>query len=71
MATNPTALTSVIDFLPGVKPYDNTILVELFPSGGSVRMVVTIDAHPDPKMTAMSTEGFTSQLRKLERRYQA
>ena len=63
------AITSAIDFIPGVTPYDNTILVELEPRGDSVRMVVTIDAHPDPKMSAMSAEGFTSQLGKLDRRF--
>src|SRR5262245_881822 len=34
------AITHVIDFLPGVQAYEFTMVVELFPSGGSVRMVV-------------------------------
>jgi hypothetical protein len=32
----------MIDFLPGVEPYESTV-VELFPSGKSVRMLITLD----------------------------
>jgi uncharacterized protein YndB with AHSA1/START domain len=63
------AITHVIDFLPGVKPYDSTILAEFFPSGKDVRMVVTLDPMHDEEFTRMSTMGFTSQLTKLDRRF--
>ena len=63
------AITHVIDFLPGVKPYESTMVVELFPSGDRVRMVVTLDPMHDEEFTRMSTEGFSSQLRKLDRRF--
>jgi uncharacterized protein YndB with AHSA1/START domain len=63
------AITTVIDFLPGVEPYQSTMVVELFPSGGNVRMVVTLDPMHDEETTRMSTLGFTSQLTKLERRF--
>jgi uncharacterized protein YndB with AHSA1/START domain len=63
------ALTHVIDFLPGVKPYENTMAVELFPSGDSVRMVVTLSPMHDPDFTKMQKEGFTSQLTKLDKRF--
>jgi uncharacterized protein YndB with AHSA1/START domain len=63
------AITHVIDFLPGVAAYDSTMVVEFFPSGPEVRMVVTLDAMHNEELTRMSTEGFTSQLRKLERRF--
>jgi len=63
------AITHVIDFLPGVKPYDSTMVVELFPSGDSVRMRVTLDPMHNEEFTKMSTEGFTSQLGKLDRRF--
>jgi uncharacterized protein YndB with AHSA1/START domain len=63
------AITHVIDFLPGVKPYDSTMVVEFFPSGGSVRMVVTLDLMHTEEFTKMATIGFTSQLGKLDRRF--
>jgi len=64
------ALTHVIDFLPGVKPYDSTMVLELFPSGNSVRMVVTLTPMHDARFTQMQIEGFTSQLTKLDKRFQ-
>ena len=63
------AITSVIDFLPGVIPYESTIVAEFFPSGDTVRMVVTLDPMHDEEFTKMQTAGFTSQLSKLDRRY--
>jgi uncharacterized protein YndB with AHSA1/START domain len=65
------AITSAIDFLPGVKPYESTIGVDFFSSGESVRMVVTLDPMHDQEFTKMSTMGFTSQLTKLDRRFGA
>jgi hypothetical protein len=59
----------VIDFLPGVKSYEGTMVVEFFPSGESVRMVVTLDPMHDDQFTKMSTMGFASQLTKLDRRF--
>jgi uncharacterized protein YndB with AHSA1/START domain len=64
------ALTHIIDFLPGVKPYDSTMVLELFPSGSSVRMVVTLTPMHDDQFTKMQVEGFTSQLTKLDKRFQ-
>jgi uncharacterized protein YndB with AHSA1/START domain len=64
------ALTHIIDFLPGVKPYDSTMVLELFPSGSSVRMVVTLTPMHDDRFTQMQIEGFTSQLSKLDKRFQ-
>jgi len=63
------AITHVIDFLPGVKPYDSTMVVEFFPAGESVRMVVTLDPMHNEEFTRMSTMGFTSQLTKLDKRF--
>jgi uncharacterized protein YndB with AHSA1/START domain len=63
------AITTVIDFLPGVDLYESTIGVNFFPSGKSVRMVVTLDPMHDEGFTKMSTMGFTSQLTKLDRRF--
>ena len=65
------AITSVIDFLPGVIPYESTIVAEFFPSGETVRMVVTLDPMHNEEFTKMQTGGFTSQLSKLDKRYGA
>lgn len=65
------AITHVIDFLPGVTPYESTITVQLFAHGPSVRMVVTLSPMHDELFTKMQLEGFSSQLGKLDRRYAA
>jgi uncharacterized protein YndB with AHSA1/START domain len=62
-------LTSVIDFLPGVAPYENDIAVDFSASGPSVQMVVTLDAMHADEFTKMQEEGFTSQLTKLDQRF--
>lgn len=62
-------LTHLIDFLPGVKPYESTMVMELFPSGKSVRVVVTLSPMHNPEFTEMQKEGFTSQLTKLDKRF--
>ena len=64
------SITHIIDFLPGVKPYESTILVEFFPSGESVHMVITLDPMHDQEFTKMSTMGMTSQLTKLDKRFE-
>lgn len=63
-------LSQIIDFLPGVEPYNSTIEVEFFPAGeGHVRMVVTLWPMHDAETSAMQKEGFLSQLSKLDERY--
>jgi len=62
-------LVHVIDFLPGVSPYESTIVVEFIPSGEFVRMVVTLHPMHDEEFSKMQRMGFTSQLSKLDRRY--
>jgi len=62
-------LTHLIDFLPGVKPYESTIVMELFPSGNSVRVVVTLSPMHNPEFSEMQKQGFTSQLTKLDKRF--
>lgn len=59
------SLRHVIDFLPGVKPYDNDTTVEFFTEGATVRMVVRITPYHDELFTRMATEGWTSQLTKV------
>ncbi|MGE4430609.1 MAG: SRPBCC domain-containing protein [Sphingobium sp.] len=63
-------LTQIIDFLPGVAPYDSVTTVDFLPlADGRVRMVVTLSQMHDAATTAMQKEGFLSQLEKLDRRY--
>ena len=63
------SITHVIDFLPGVKPYESTIVTELIPSGDSVRMVITLEPLHSDDFTKMSMRGWTGQLAKLDRRF--
>ena len=62
-------LRSVIDFLPGVEPYENDIAVEFTPIGDSVRMIVTVHAYHSEDFTKMAVQGMTSQLTKLDQRF--
>lgn len=63
-------LTQLIDFLPGVEPYDSTIEVDLFPAGeGRVRMVITSSRMHDAQTTEMQSQGMASQVSKLDQRY--
>lgn len=62
-------LTNLIDFLPGVEPYESNIAVDLSAAGDTVRMVVTLDGMHDEHWTEMQKQGFTSQLTKLDRRF--
>jgi uncharacterized protein YndB with AHSA1/START domain len=64
------AITHLIDFLPGVNPYESTIAAAFFRSGESVRMVMTLEPMHDEEFTKMSTMGFTSQLTKLDKRFE-
>ena len=63
------ALTHLIDFIPGVSPYESTMVAEFIESNDDVRMVVTMDPMHDEEFTKMSTVGFTSQLSKLDERF--
>jgi uncharacterized protein YndB with AHSA1/START domain len=65
------AVTTVVDFVPGVPSYDSTMTVDFVPSGDRVRMAVTLSPMHDEQMTRMSVMGFTSQISKLDRRFPA
>lgn len=62
-------LTNMIDFLPGVPPYKNDIVVDFIELGDQVRMVVTLEALHSEEFSKMQKEGFTSQLTKLDGRF--
>jgi uncharacterized protein YndB with AHSA1/START domain len=63
-------LTQMIDFLPGVEPYESTIMVDFFPSGEWVRMVVTLSPMHDEEFTKMAAAGLESQFRNLDKLFQ-
>jgi uncharacterized protein YndB with AHSA1/START domain len=58
------AMTHMMDFLPGVPPYENTMVVELFPTGGSVRMAVTLTPMHDGDFSQMQREGLNQPAHK-------
>jgi uncharacterized protein YndB with AHSA1/START domain len=62
-------ITNVIDFLPGVEPYESEIAVDFFTLSDRVRMVVTLDPMHTEAFTRMQEQGFTSQLGKLDARF--
>lgn len=51
-----------MDFIPGVEPYPYNMVVELLAEGERIRMVVTVDAHPDAERTRLANETFAKQL---------
>ncbi len=63
-------LTHVMDFVPGVKPYEQMIAVDFFPAGDAVRMVTSIAPLHDEVFTQTSVRVFTDQLEMLEQRFQ-
>jgi uncharacterized protein YndB with AHSA1/START domain len=58
-------IRSVIDFLPGVTPYENDVLVEFAVAGARVTMVIAVHQHHDEHFTKMAAMGWESQLGKL------
>jgi uncharacterized protein YndB with AHSA1/START domain len=63
-------LTHVIDFVPGVKPYEQMIAVDFFPAGATVRMVTTIEPLHSDEFTETSVRVFNKQLEMLDARFQ-
>jgi uncharacterized protein YndB with AHSA1/START domain len=61
------AYTHAVDFVPGVEAYEVVTLVELQPSGDSVRLLLTLDAMHDEMWTERMAKGWESELGKLER----
>jgi hypothetical protein len=63
-------LAIMMDFLPGVAPYEGTLAVDFIPSGESVRMVVTLSPMHDEDFTKKASQGLTSQFRNLDKIFQ-
>jgi uncharacterized protein YndB with AHSA1/START domain len=53
------------DFVPGVRPYDVSTVLELHVDSRTVRMVLTFDAMHDEQWTQMAVMGWESQLGKF------
>jgi uncharacterized protein YndB with AHSA1/START domain len=65
------AFCILMDFLPDVAQYESTLMVDFFPSGKWVRMVVTQSPMHDEKFTKMAAEGLASQFRNLDKLFQS
>jgi uncharacterized protein YndB with AHSA1/START domain len=64
------AFQSVVDFIPGVQPYNVAHLVELYRVGKDhVRMVLSMDAMHSEEWTERARAGWEGQLTKLDTRF--
>lgn len=63
------SLTTLIDFLPGVRPYEHTVTVDFSSLRERARMVVTLEPMHSDEFTALIASEFTSQLTKLDGRF--
>ena len=59
------AIRHVIDFFPNVAAYNNDMRIEFSSEGESARMLITVDAHPNPFFTQQAKAGMLSQLNKV------
>lgn len=64
-------INHLIDFLPGVPPYDSLAEVDFHVEGDHVRMVISLTPMHNAEFTAMAGEGWASQLTKLDTRFGA
>jgi len=62
-------ITNVIDFIPEIASYESQIAVDFDVQADHVRMIVTLDAMHTDEMTRLQEQGFTSQLTKLDSRF--
>ena len=62
------AYRQMVDFVPGVEPYQIETLLELHTvEGGGTRLVLTFDAMHDDRWTQLARMGHESELERLER----
>ncbi len=59
------AFTHVVDFVPGVAPYENATVVELSARGAETHLVLTIEAMHDEEWTNRAVSGWQMELGKL------
>jgi hypothetical protein len=58
---------SVVDFVPGVEPYEHDTLVELRATGSDTHVVMTIEPLHDEEWTERIVMGRKNELDNLER----
>jgi hypothetical protein len=58
-------LVHIIDFVPGMKPYEHQMRVEFFSEKGAARMVITVEPHSTPEWSQRAAMGMESQLTKV------
>ncbi len=61
------AWRTMLDFIPGMAPYEVEAVIDFHPVADGVRLVITQDAMHNDEWTQMSIAGMTSSLDKLER----
>jgi uncharacterized protein YndB with AHSA1/START domain len=59
------AYANLVDFVPGVAPYEAAMAVQLSASGGQVRMVLTLDPMHDEGWTRNMVMGWEEETLKL------
>lgn len=59
------AITCVVDFVPGVEPYESATVVELAARGDETHLVLTIEVMHDEQWTQMAVAGWEQELGKL------
>ncbi|HKW72395.1 MAG TPA: SRPBCC domain-containing protein [Candidatus Dormibacteraeota bacterium] len=57
----------VVDFIPGVEPYEVETVVELHETGDQVHMVLTFDRMHDEQWTRLAVMGHEGELDRLAR----
>jgi uncharacterized protein YndB with AHSA1/START domain len=58
-------LIHIVDFIPGVKPYEHRISVEFSKAGGGAQMFISVEPHHNAEWTKMASMGMESQLTKV------
>jgi uncharacterized protein YndB with AHSA1/START domain len=59
------AFTCVVDFVPGVEPYETGTFVELHGHGDETHLTLTLEVMHDEQWTQMAVAGWESELGKL------
>jgi uncharacterized protein YndB with AHSA1/START domain len=60
------AFKTLVDFVPGLAPYEVATIVKLQPVADGVKLIITFDAMHDDVWTERSRAGYESQMRKLD-----
>src|ERR1700751_849776 len=63
---NRLAYKTLVDFAPGIEPYEVATVVELKATANGVKLIITFDAMHDDVWTERARAGYESQMRKLD-----